>query len=70
MLMLTRRVGEGLKQGEDFAVTVQGVRGNQVRIGIDAPKSVAIQREEIYNTAVTHRTSETEDELSDIQDEY
>ena len=70
MLILTRRVGEALKLGEDITVTVLGVRGNQVRIGIDAPKSVAIQREEIYDTAVTHRTSETGDELSDIQDEY
>jgi carbon storage regulator len=51
MLILTRRVGEALKLGEDITVTVLGVRGNQVRIGIDAPKSVAIQREEIYSTA-------------------
>ena len=69
MLILTRRVGEALKLGEDITVTVLGVRGNQVRIGIDAPKSVAIQREEIYSTAVTDRTPEIEDELSDIQDE-
>ena len=70
MLILTRRVGEALKLGEDITVTVLGVRGNQVRIGIDAPKSVAIQREEIYSTAVTDRTPEIRDELSDIQDEY
>ncbi|MDP7064838.1 MAG: carbon storage regulator CsrA [Arenicellales bacterium] len=69
MLILTRRVGEALKLGEDITVTVLGVRGNQVRIGIDAPKSVAIQREEIYSTAVTDRTPEIRDELSDIQDE-
>ena len=68
MLILTRRVGEALKLGEDITVTVLGVRGNQVRIGIDAPKSVAIQREEIYSTAVTDRTPEIRDELSDIQD--
>ena len=47
MLILTRRVGEALKLGEDITVTVLGVRGNQVRIGIDAPKSVAIQRSEM-----------------------
>ena len=69
MLILTRRVGEALKLGEDITVTVLGVRGNQVRIGIDAPKSVAIQREEIYSTAVTDRTEEIRDELSNIQDE-
>ena len=69
MLILTRRVGEALKLGEDTTVTVLGVRGNQVRIGIDAPKSVAIQREEIYSTAVTDRTPEIRDELSNIQDE-
>ena len=69
MLILTRRVGEALKLGEDITVTVQGVRGNQVRIGIDAPKSVAIQREEIYRTAETELTPEIGDESSDIQDE-
>ncbi|HIA41728.1 MAG TPA: carbon storage regulator CsrA [Gammaproteobacteria bacterium] len=45
MLILTRRVGEAMKLGEDITVTVLGIRGNQVRIGIDAPKSVSIQRE-------------------------
>ena len=69
MLILTRRVGEALKLGEDITVTVLGVRGNQVRIGIDAPKSVAIQREEIYSTTVTDRTPEIRGELSNIQDE-
>ena len=69
MLILTRRVGEALKLGEDITVTVLGVRGNQVRIGLDAPKSVAIQREEIYSTTVTDRTPEIRDELSNIQDE-
>ena len=69
MLILTRRVGEAMKLGEDITVTVLGVRGNQVRIGIDAPKSVAIQREEIYSTAVTDRTPEIRDELPDFQDE-
>lgn len=48
MLILTRRVGENLKIGENVTVTVLGVKGNQVRVGIDAPKSVPVHREEIY----------------------
>ena len=69
MLILTRRVGEAMKLGEDITVTVLGVRGNQVRIGIDAPKSVAIQREEIYSIAVTDLTPEIGGELPDFQDQ-
>ena len=48
MLILTRRVGETLVIGDDVNVTVLGVRGNQVRIGVNAPKDVAVHREEIY----------------------
>ena len=48
MLILTRRVGEKLIIGEDVTVTVLSVKGNQVRIGIDAPRDVSVNREEIY----------------------
>jgi carbon storage regulator len=49
MLILTRRVGETLMVGDEVTVTVLGVKGNQVRLGVNAPKHVAVHREEIYN---------------------
>ena len=48
MLILTRRVGETLMVGDEVTVTVLGVKGNQVRLGVNAPKEVAVHREEIY----------------------
>jgi len=48
MLILTRRVGETLMVGDEVTVTVLGVKGNQVRLGVNAPRDVAVHREEIY----------------------
>ncbi|GLQ46567.1 carbon storage regulator [Dyella lipolytica] len=58
MLILTRRVGETLMIGDEVTVTVLGVKGNQVRIGINAPKNVAVHREEIYQRIKGENESE------------
>ncbi|MFC5741678.1 MULTISPECIES: carbon storage regulator CsrA [Dyella] len=55
MLILTRRVGETLMIGDEVTVTVLGVKGNQVRIGINAPKTVAVHREEIFDKIKNER---------------
>ncbi|MFT7654296.1 MAG: carbon storage regulator [Candidatus Azotimanducaceae bacterium] len=49
MLILTRKIGETLMIGDDITVTVLGVKGNQVRVGVNAPRDVAVHREEVYD---------------------
>ena len=59
MLILTRRVGETVMIGDEVTVTVLGVKGNQVRIGVNAPKTVAVHREEIYERIKKEQSGES-----------
>lgn len=65
MLILTRRVGETIMIGDEVTITVLGVKGNQVRIGINAPKDVAVHREEIYDRIKHEHEAESTSSSSD-----
>jgi len=60
MLILTRRIGETLMVGDEVTLTVLGVKGNQVRMGINAPKEIAVHREEIFNKIQRQKEAELE----------
>lgn len=65
MLILTRRVGESLMVGDEVTITVLGVKGNQVRIGVNAPKDVGVHREEIYQRIQREKLMKLEAALKD-----
>jgi carbon storage regulator len=70
MLILTRRINETLNIGDDVQVTVLGIKGNQVRIGINAPRDVPVHREEIYQRIKREERGDDEGDQSENKDDY
>ena len=66
MLILTRRVGETVVIGDDVDVTVLGVKGNQVRLGVKAPKEIAVHREEIYQRIAREKGRNGQADLPEV----
>ena len=63
MLILTRRVGESLRIGDDISVTVLGIKGSQVRIGVNAPKTISVHREEVYDRINNKDSKPSQDDV-------
>jgi len=69
MLILTRRIGETLNIGDDVQVTVLGIKGNQVRIGVNAPKEIPVHREEIYERIKKEKEAGLAPRTPDVADQ-
>jgi carbon storage regulator len=69
MLILTRRSQQRVKIGDDVTITVLGIKGNQVRIGVSAPKSIPVHREEVYERFVVARLANLRENIDSVDDQ-